>query len=493
MRIWIIILAVAAAAPLQAQTDLRWVNRIGSNGFDGGFAVAVDSTDAIYAGGHFVGTTDFDPGPGVAELTATIEDPFLVRYDSGGGLIWAKHLVGRGTVTDIAVDSNDDVLVVGDFVGSLVVDAMLTLTATNQNRDLFVIKFDSSGNRIWGFALGGDGVDVPQDIALDSTDALILSGTIGVSADLDPGIGVFEVEADIDEDSFVAKYTSNGDFAWGELFEQMTPSGLSQSDSARGLAVDAMDAVFVSGLFEGQVDFGGTVLDAGGTDAYIAKLDSAGVVQWVIATESAGLRTEHFSLGIDQVGNLYAAGMFFGEPDFDPDPVDQALANSNSTLDVYLVSYDATGDFRWVSHLSTPGTFEVFDLLVRADGSSTVAGQFSGTADFDPGPGTELRTASPSDAYFAHYDSSGALISAQHLERISGGSFLTNGIQSLAPAAGGQMVAVGSFRTNVDFDPGPGVVSVLPTAGSPDVFVARYGDPLPPEIFKDGFEQPQIR
>ena len=141
MAKWLFLFLLSAAASAGAQTSLQWVNSISSNGADQAFAVDTDSGDAVVSGGKFFGTVDFDPGPDVSELTAAGEEPFLVKYTGAGDLVWAKHLSGSGQVTDIAVDSNDDILVAGEFSGSLVVDPMLTLMAV-ASRDIFVARVE---------------------------------------------------------------------------------------------------------------------------------------------------------------------------------------------------------------------------------------------------------------------------------------------------------------------------------------------------------------
>lgn len=473
-----------------------WVNNLGGPAFlDRAPAVAVDSQDNIYAGGDFGFTVDFDPGPGLAERTVTTTtDPYLVKYDAAGDFLWVRHFETRGMVSDIVVDSNDNVIVAGTFSATLVLGPMLTLEPVNSN-DLFLIKLDSTGNVIWGFSFGGNGEDAPHHLAVDSADAVLVSGTIRISADVDPGPGVVELEAGIDEDSFVAKYSSAGSLVWAHLFEQTAPSGLAQAESAHGLAVDSLDNVYVGGQAEGTVVFSGNAVATGGAAAYLVKYSSAGAFQWVRVTEGVSglLRTEIFGLGVDAADNIYATGMFFGEVDFDPDPVDQLIGNSNATLDLYLASFDATGDLRWAGFLSGPTTQQVFDIHVQADGSSTIGGTFSGTADFDPGPGvTELTSlTSAGDCWFAHYDPAGALVSAYHLPGTPNNNGQANcTIQSIAPAADGDLALSGTYRMDVDFDPGPRTLTLTPQTS--DGFVGRYGQPVPlPElIFSNGFESP---
>ena len=84
-------------------------------------AIAVDSADNIIVAGTFVGTVDFNPGSGTFELTAAGTDAFVLKLNSAGGFLWAVHLGGVGRVhREIAVDSADNIIVTGSFSGTVV-------------------------------------------------------------------------------------------------------------------------------------------------------------------------------------------------------------------------------------------------------------------------------------------------------------------------------------------------------------------------------------
>ena len=57
------------ALPLHGQ-EFEWVRQMGGTGFDVGYGVAVDASSNVYTTGSFSETVDFDPGPGVFNLTA---------------------------------------------------------------------------------------------------------------------------------------------------------------------------------------------------------------------------------------------------------------------------------------------------------------------------------------------------------------------------------------------------------------------------------------
>ena len=95
-----------------------WAN----SGDDEGKAITVDSSGNVYITGLYRSTVDFDPGPGTMELTNSGDglhyDIFIVKLDSSGNLVWAKSVgvIGRDYVEDIAVDSSGNVYVTG-FIG----------------------------------------------------------------------------------------------------------------------------------------------------------------------------------------------------------------------------------------------------------------------------------------------------------------------------------------------------------------------------------------
>ena len=71
--------------------ELLWAKQMGGNSSDYGLAIATDASVNVYTTGYFIGTVDFDPGPGVFNLTSVgSTDIFITKFDAGGNLVWAK-------------------------------------------------------------------------------------------------------------------------------------------------------------------------------------------------------------------------------------------------------------------------------------------------------------------------------------------------------------------------------------------------------------------
>ncbi|MCC6488501.1 MAG: DUF5011 domain-containing protein, partial [Candidatus Hydrogenedentes bacterium] len=110
-----------------------------------------------------------------------------------------------------------------------------------------------------------------------------------------------------------------------------------------------------------------------------------------------------------------------------------------------------------------------FSLALDDSGSVLTTGLFSGTVDFDPGPGTAEMTEDEHSAVFiSKLSGSGEYIWARELEVVDG----VGQAVSLATDRDGNVLTAGWFQGTIDFDPGTNAFS-LTTVGSRDIFVSK--------------------
>ena len=377
----------------------------GGSSSDYGNAVAVDPSGNVYTTGYFTGTVDFDPGVGVTNLTsAGGQDAFVTKVDSAGDLVWAK--IFGGTLDDNGV----------------------TLT------------LDSSLN----FYVGGG-----------------FRGTV----DFDPGVGSLNVTAVGNQDGFVSKFDSTGNLLWTKSY------GGSLDDRVRSVSVDASGNVLSAGYFQTTADFdpgaGSTSLTSfGGSDAIVWKLDATGNFVWVRQLGGSSIDMGA-ALKLSSAGDVFVSGSFIGSGDFDPG-VGTASMTTVGIQDAFLTKLDSSGNFVWTRQFGGSGSNQAIGMSVDASNNTYTIGTFQGSADFDPGVGTEvLTTAGGSDVFLVKMDSSGGLIWARQL----GGSASDIG-NSVALDSSNNVYVTGGFSGTADFDPGVGTVN-LTSAGLGDVFVSK--------------------
>jgi uncharacterized membrane protein (UPF0136 family) len=454
---------------------------MGGTNQDDGLSLVLDGSGNVLLTGFFNGTVDFDPGADTANLTsAGNNDIYLAKFDASGNHVWAKGMGGADLDygSSLALDGSGNVLLTGYFTGTVDFDpgvgtANLISTATSyaSSNDIFLAKFDASGNYVWAKSIGGAGEDHGLALALDGSGNVLLAGRFNNNVDFDPGVGIQNRSAASTlGNGFFASYTSaSGVFvSVGALF-----SGSATNVTSQGITRDGSGNVYVTGYFSGTVDFdpgAGTanLTVEGSSDIFLAKYDASGNYVW--ANRMGGTdQDQGLSLAMDGSGNVLLTGYFKGTADFDPGAGTANLTSAGGN-DIFLAKYNASGSYVWAKAMGGTGTDQGLSLALDGSGNVLLTGYFNGTAYFDPGGSTtNLVSAGSSDLFLAKYDASGNYVWAKRM----GGTSTDQGL-SLALDGSGNVLLTGFFRNTVDFDPDPTGIADRISLGNDDIFLAKY-------------------
>lgn len=384
---------------LDVNGNFLWAKQMGGSDFDNSLSIAVDASGNVFTTGYFQGKVDFDPGSDVFNLTcAGTTDIFVQKLDTNGDFIWAKQMGGANNDSgySLVTDAVGNVYITGIFDGTADFDpsAEIAYLTSAGHYDIFVQKLDSNGNFIWAKQIGGNEWDQGNAIAIDNSQNIYITGYFIGTADFDPGVGTENLTSAGDQDIFVLKLDTNGDFIWAE---QM---GGTDGDAGQSIAVDKDGNVNLTGYFREIADFDpgeGTVnLGSTGSAAiFVQKLDTSGNFLW--AKQMGGAVFFWYSIAVDTSGNIYTFGNFEGTTDFDPGAGESNLTSGGS-YDVFIQKLDANGEFIWVNHLGENKV--AWSLAVDATGNIYTTGSFGSTSDFDPYEGKiNLSSAGLSDIY----------------------------------------------------------------------------------------------
>ncbi len=207
------------------------------------------------------------------------------------------------------------------------------------------------------------------------------------TVDFDPGPGSSSLTSFGMTDIYLCKLNSSGNFVYAR---QM---GGTANDIGEHVAVDAAGHAYTTGSFRGTADFdpGPGVVplsSAGAEDAFVVRLDAAGNLVWARQLGGAGSDIGR-GLALDTNGFVYTMGPYVGTSDFDPGPGEFNLTSGGGSA-VFISKLDANGNFSEAVHLQG-GVVDGFGVAVQGSGRVYTTGGFTGTADFDPGPGEEFR------------------------------------------------------------------------------------------------------
>src|SRR5262249_51858712 len=104
-------------AKLDATTgSFTWADHFSGSAFNVATAVGVDGAGNVYSAGAFLGTIDFDPGPGAFSLTSnsTSYDAFVSELDPNGNFLAAWQTTGGAQAHGLAAEVAGGVWVSGN-------------------------------------------------------------------------------------------------------------------------------------------------------------------------------------------------------------------------------------------------------------------------------------------------------------------------------------------------------------------------------------------
>ncbi|MDA3819640.1 MAG: hypothetical protein PF590_04160 [Candidatus Delongbacteria bacterium] len=180
-------------AKYNSSGTIQWVQRIGSGPTNGGVQVKGITSDAsgnVYAVGYFERTTRFggllnsDSG-GETKTSVYGKDGFIAKYNSTGIFQWVKVIAadaviqGSTSVEGIRV-TNNAIYVVGTYDDKILFGGGISLTSKMDGsfyyNDIFVAKYDLSGDCTWARSAGGAKTDYGYGIAIDPSENIFISG-----------------------------------------------------------------------------------------------------------------------------------------------------------------------------------------------------------------------------------------------------------------------------------------------------------------------------
>ncbi|MFN8245794.1 MAG: T9SS type A sorting domain-containing protein [Ferruginibacter sp.] len=452
------------------QVSLNWMKQIGSPGQNlNGHFMDLDSGKYIYISGYFTSTADFDPGPGVFNMTSNGgTDIYVAKFDSAGNFIWAKQIGGTldEDVTELKVDKRGNIVFIGYFQGTVDMDpgpGVVTVTSNGSNS--FFTKLDHNGNFIWSKQLLLAGSNTME---IDPFNNIYIGGDFAGSFDFDPGPGTQTLTAPsvLDNDLFILKLNEQGEFLWAR---NMNNGGGSQLQE-HALETDQQGSVYMAGNFSGPMDFDpgpsvATLTTAGSSDCFIVSLDSSGNYRWAKRWGAANT-DKPFDMAIDPAGNIFATGSFDGLVDFDPN-VGVFTMNSSSFRNCFLLKLDQNGNFIFARQF----TGNSFGEAVAFDSGNNiyVSGGFYGPADFDPGPG--VSSVDGGNIFVTRLDAAGNLTWVAAFQNQIVGSYESVYVaMKVDPFK--NVYYTGVFPFAVDFDPGPGTYIATPI-GNNDIPIVK--------------------
>lgn len=403
---------------LKYTDDIEYISHaavIGSSTSITPFSACFDNNDNIYVVGSYKGTVDFDPGPGVTNLTCASTSQnasFLVKYDKNFNLQWVINLThaGNTVIYDVQTNSSGEVFISGNSNQTIDLDPSSNTANFTPGylANVYLAKYSSSGDYINHIGGLGNGL---THISLDENDNVNVVGQFSKEIDFDPSPTTANLSPVNSSDLFIAQYTSDLTYNYAVTI------GNTEYEYVHKINSDKQSNLYIYGVFLGNLDFdpgvSSSILDSG-TDRhyFLLKLDENGIFNWVKEYDwfvnYAQINYPQL-IHFDDLNNVYLHNHFTNSINID-------LGNTNTTLnatggkDGYVVKYDASGNYIW--HIQLGGNngsdyTRVYTANIDEYGVVRIAGKMRVINDFDPSPYETFGITnfeSYSDGFYAKYN-----------------------------------------------------------------------------------------
>jgi hypothetical protein len=385
--------------------------RLGGSGSDYGNSVFVDAGRNIYIAGCVIGASDLsgdgdtlDSGESAPAPYGNL-DVFVSKFDPQGIHLWSKRLGGASIDQKaiMAVDSTGIVVVTGTITSDAdlngdgdTTDPAETAVAPYGSDDIFISRFDSSGNHLSSVRLGGSDTDSVSSMAIDRDNNIILAGSIWGNSDLS---GNGTIDAGLPEtataqyggfDAFIVKFTSAGVFSWGKRL------GSTGADFGNSVAVNSSGTCAITGYLDGTGDLNGdgdatdsreiSAAPYGTYDIYLSTFDKDGVHGLSIRLGGTGFDSGE-SIAYDNGGNIILIGSVQGTADLnnDGDTVDsnETAVLPYAGLDLFISKVSDGGTCLWVKRIGGTGPDSGLAVITDTARSVIVTGHIDEDADLN--------------------------------------------------------------------------------------------------------------
>jgi hypothetical protein len=232
----------------------------------------------------------------------------------------------------------------------------------------------------------------------------------------------------------------------------------SKANDGNAIATDAAGNIYITGRFSGSTNFGGTILTPFGIDIFVAKYNSAGILQWVKQAGGAGAFNYGYGIAVDGSANVYVTGYIAAATDFGG-----TILTPVGNNDVFIAKYNSAGAFQWAKNAGAPSKYTVGrGIAIDAAGNVVITGDFQGVTNFG---GITLTAIGTVDIFIASYNNAGILLWVKQGGAVS----KTNAGNSITADGLGNIFITGAIYGNTNLA-GTNVTAI----GDPDMFIANF-------------------
>jgi hypothetical protein len=386
----------------------QWATYFGGNGNDSGNGITTDSSGNITMIGSTTSTFN------IASFMALqggygggSGDAFLARFNTNGVRLSSTYYGGSNNDVGVAIttDANGNTLIIGNTssTNSIATVGVHQTVLGGGSNDVFIAKFDNGGFRQWATYYGGNGEDIAMDITTDVSGNIIISGRTTSTNDITTS-GVHQTLFGGNYDAFIVKFNTNGVRQWATYY------GGSAVDDGKGIATDINSNIIITGTTSSAnaiATVGSHQPILNGTDAFIAKFNANGIIQW--GTYFGGSATDDGKgIATDASGDIIIIGQTVSTNLIATLGAHQTM-HGGGWDDVFIVKFNTNGVRQWATYFGGSATDIATEIATDMNGNIIITGRSESTNAIATTGAQQIIFGGVSDAFIAKFNTNGTL------------------------------------------------------------------------------------
>ena len=359
-----------------------WGTYYGSTGNENSYTCVTDGTN-VYITGSTTSASGIASG-GFQNTFGGGTDAFFVKFNAAGSRLWATYYGGSGDDFGSAchADASGSLYIAGYTNSTNNITAGGAQNTFAGGTDAFLVKFDATGNRLWGTYYGGPGNERGfGGCVTDPAGNVYLSGWSTSTTGIAAGSG-FQMSNAGSADAFITKFDAAGNVLWGTYY------GGNDADQPYDCHMDASGTLYVAGYTASASGIatgtGFQTTYAGNSDAFLVKITdvvintiTTGALTGTAFCTGGSLSIPFTATGTFTTGNVFTAQLSDATGSFTtPVAIGTLTGTTSGTINATIPAGTAAGTGYRVrvvsSNPAVTGTNNGSNLTIRVSGSPSV-------------------------------------------------------------------------------------------------------------------------
>ncbi len=391
-----------------------WGTYYGGKWDENGFGCSVDKNGNVYFAGVAPNyTNNIISTPGSFQTSGSAISAFLAKFNSLGQRLWGTYY--GGGISNLtygrfcSTDHNGNIYLAG------ITDATNNTATINShqsnfggNNDAFLVKFDSTGMRLWATYYGGIGYERGNSCTTDTFGNVYLAGICSSETSISSSGANQTIYGGGNSDAFLVKFSASGQRLWATYY------GGIKGEEGNGCTTDSNGNVYLTGNTDSNtssnISTNGShqsTYTGNENSAFLVKFNSSGQRLWG-TYYGANLYTTGYACSTDAEGNVYMTGLTNSNTGISTSSSYQP-AFEGGVWDGFLVKFNTAGFRQWATYYGGPKTDVVRHCVTDVNNNIYICGYSDSNSGSIIGTqGTEQpNNKGASDAFLASFSPNG--------------------------------------------------------------------------------------